>query len=226
MTKREQLLYELTDTPVSLIQAEISPSAYVALDLSVQNKELAGYDVSIPEECQAYITGILRKTGTQIAYGGYLEERNLYKKSANFMATGTEERNIHLGLDIWAPAGTKILVPYEGLVHSFADNGDPANYGPTIILKHQTEKLKFYTLYGHLSRESLEKLTNDLPVSKGQKLATLGSVEENGGYAPHLHFQIIFDLEGNRGDYPGVCSTSTLEFYKNNCPDPSILLKF
>jgi len=47
----------------------------------------------------------------------------------------------------------------------------------------------------------------------------------NGDYAPHLHFQIIIDMEEKTGDYPGVCSENKLEFYKNNCPNPNLLLK-
>ena len=62
-------------------------------------------------------------------------------------------------------------------------------------------------------------------VKKGERIATLGLPPINGDYAPHLHFQIIIDMEGKVGDYPGVCSEKTLPFYKSNCPDPNILLK-
>jgi hypothetical protein len=34
----------------------------------------------------------------------------------------------------------------------------------------------------------------------------------NGDYAPHLHFQIISNIEDYQGDYPGVCSKSDLAF--------------
>ena len=60
---------------------------------------------------------------------------------------------------------------------------------------------------------------------KGKKLAALGNSFENGDYAPHLHFQIIKNMENYMGDYPGVCSASDLEFYAENCPDPNLLLK-
>ena len=47
----------------------------------------------------------------------------------------------------------------------------------------------------------------------------------NGDYAPHLHFQIIKDVQDFVGDYPGVCSKMDLEFYKKNCLDPELLLR-
>ena len=161
----------------------------------------------------------------KMAYGGYLEERDLYSKSPEFGSEEQEERCIHLGLDLWAPAGTDVLLPLDGVVHSTADNADPGNYGPTIIIEHSIAGLQFFTLYGHLSRGSLAGLQIGQPISQGKKLAEFGKIVENGGYAPHLHFQIIFDLQGYRGDYPGVCSKSTLEYYRKNCPDPNLLLK-
>ena len=54
---------------------------------------------------------------------------------------------------------------------------------------------------------------------------TLGESLVNVDYAPHLHFQLIRDMEGNLGDYPGVSSKRKLEFYIDNCPNPDLLLK-
>lgn len=59
----------------------------------------------------------------------------------------------------------------------------------------------------------------------GDKIGAVGSAKVNGEYAPHLHFQIIEDLQGNSGDYPGVSSKEDIEFYLKNCPDPNLLLK-
>jgi hypothetical protein len=35
---------------------------------------------------------------------------------------------------------------------------------------------------------------------------------------------VIIDMEGRKGDYPGVCAPSEKEKYLNNCPDPELLL--
>ena len=55
------------------------------------------------------------------------------------------------------PPGTAVHAPLPGVVHAASDNAAPLDYGPVIILKHETDQLDpFYTLYGHLTRESLE----------------------------------------------------------------------
>jgi murein DD-endopeptidase MepM/ murein hydrolase activator NlpD len=46
----------------------------------------------------------------------------------------TEERNIHIGLDLWIKAGTPILSALDGKIHSFISAGF-GDYGPTIILE-------------------------------------------------------------------------------------------
>ena len=107
----------------------------------------------------------------------------------------------------------------------FQNNEAMGDYGPTLILKHQIENFIFHTLYGHLSLNSLEGKKIGNFVKKGQQIASLGLPPINGDYAPHLHFQIIIDMENNVGDYPGVCNQKRLAFYSENCPDPNLLLK-
>ena len=126
---------------------------------------------------------------------------------------------------MWIKAGTSVLAVLDGNVHSFQNNTSLGDYGPTIILQHEIENVFFYTLYGHLSLESIENLSIGQEFLKGEKLATLGNFPINGDYAPHLHFQIIKNIENYTGDYPGVCSENTLDYYLDNCPDPNLLLK-
>jgi murein DD-endopeptidase MepM/ murein hydrolase activator NlpD len=92
-------------------------------------------------------------------------------------------------------------------------------------LEHQLENHTFYTLYGHLTLDSIASIKIGDFIAKGQKLASLGNASVNGDYAPHLHFQIIKNIETNFGDYPGVCSKNKLEYYLENCPNPNLLLK-
>ncbi|MGI9547433.1 MAG: peptidoglycan DD-metalloendopeptidase family protein [Flavobacteriaceae bacterium] len=224
MTAEEKILQNLSDTSLTIIDHTIPKSRFTGLDLSINNPELINFDITDPAQCQAYIDLVLQKNKALAAYGGYLEERNLYKNSANFAVGEKEVRNIHLGLDIWAPAGTAVLVPCDAKVHSFAENPADGDYGPTIILEHKTANLVFYALYGHLSRDSLRNMYKNKPLSRGEVLANLGFPAENGHYAAHLHFQLILDLEGSEGDYPGVCSKSDLNFYRKNCPNPNLLL--
>ena len=209
-----------------VIDATIAKEHYYPIDLSEANSDLNTFDITSSEAWQTYITNYLKKHNKQVAYGGYLEKRNIYNRSTHFNKLDLEtERNIHLGLDLWIAAGTKVLAAFNGEIHSFKNNTNFGDYGPTIILKHDIENVVFYTLYGHLSEASLTSLKVGDTIYKGDVIAQLGTNKVNGDYAPHLHFQIIKELQGNTGDYPGVTSIKDLDFYKANCVDPNLVLK-
>ena len=211
--------------PTKVIDSSIDFSKYIPLDLSVTNKELMESKPENAIEFENFISNYLKNNNAEVAFGGYIEGRTLYKRSAIFKNDSIPERNIHIGLDLWAKAGTVVLAALDGTVHSFKNNIGLGDYGPTIILEHEVENEKFYTLYGHLSLESINDLSVGQQFKKGEKIATLGNAAVNGDYAPHVHFQIIKNIENNWGDYPGVCNTNDLNFYIENCPDPNLLLK-
>ena len=223
MNPLEKLLKSIQN--VNVIDDSIPHDQYIPLDLSVSNTTLAGLAIDNAIDFENFIERTLAENYSKVAYGGYNEERNLYKRSSVFNDSKTEERNIHIGLDLWIKAGTPVLAALNGTVHSFNYNNNLGDYGPTIILEHQLENQTFYTLYGHLSLGSIAELKIGTSFLKGQQLASLGDATVNGDYAPHLHFQIIKNIGDNCGDYPGVCSKSDLDYYLENCPDPNLLLK-
>src|SRR6201996_5347562 len=136
-----------------------------------------------------------------------------------------EPRRLHLGIDIWGPAGTPVMAPLNGVVHSFAFNNNDSDYGATLILTHNLDGVGFHTLYGHLSLNSLKNLYEGKNVNKGEVIAEFGMRFENGNWPPHLHFQVITDMQGWKGDYPGVCRYSERERWLDNCPDPNLILQ-
>lgn len=229
MTSKDfhQFIESLTTGFTPVIAAEFREEDYLKIDLSSGNSALSLIDITSPAVFERYLKDELKKANKKIAYGGYIENRQLYERSQLFNAVKESVfvRNIHIGLDIWAEAGTTVLAPLKAKIHSFQNNALFGDYGPTVILEHTLQKRRFYTLYGHLSRKSLDVLSVGKSIKKGEKFAELGAIHENGDYAPHLHFQIIEDLENHHGDYPGVVSTSNLSAYLNNCPDPNSLLK-
>jgi len=219
----EEFLETLVVHPV--VDPLISFKEYVPLDLSISNQALDNVDVSSALEIQLYIDSHLQKYHGKVAYGGYNETRGIYARSTYFNRDNPKTaRNIHLGLDLWIDAGTSVHTPLDARVHSFSNNTNYGDYGPTIILKHNKEGITFYTLYGHLSLASIEGLEVGQIFTKGSQIASLGESHINGNYAPHLHFQIIKDMQEYYGDYPGVSNRQDLEFYLNNCPDPNLLL--
>ena len=210
---------------VKVIAPEIEYNEYVAFDLSANTTEALNLPLTDAKAFEDFVESQLAKNNAKVAYGGYLEQRNLYQRSTVFKDVNVEERNIHIGLDLWIKAGTPVLAALDGTIHSFQNNTALGDYGPAIILEHEIDSIKFYTLYGHLSLDSLNGKSEGQVVKKGEIIAQLGAPPINGDYAPHLHFQIIANMQGKKGDYPGVCSKSELEFYTENCPDPNLLLK-
>ncbi|MDX2305043.1 MAG: peptidoglycan DD-metalloendopeptidase family protein [Microscillaceae bacterium] len=206
-----------------VVDVDFQRDNYVVFDFTAQNPELGKFDLSNVTQMNNYIFGKLAAAQAKAGVGGYDEERLVYQKSSVFDTEGGS-RSVHLGIDIWMTAGTPIYAPLTAKVHSFQDNDRFGDYGPTIILEHELDGTAFYTLYGHLSRESLAGLFEGKIFNKGEKIAEIGDVEVNGHWTPHLHFQLIRDMLGKKGDFIGVASKAERLFYLNNCPNPNLIL--
>lgn len=209
---------------VCLLEESFFRKKNICFDLSINNKVLLDIKNRTPNFLSEYIKQTFSETGAFWGSGGYGEKRNIYQASLNFQ-NNEKVRDIHLGLDIWMPAGVEIFAPIGGVIHSFKDNNQSFDYGPTIIIEHKINDIIFYTLYGHLSRMSLLGLRKGLKIVAGQRIARVGEETENGCWPTHLHFQIIGDLMGMNGDFPGVSSKEDSEMYLNLCPDPKLLFK-
>jgi murein DD-endopeptidase MepM/ murein hydrolase activator NlpD len=223
MTPLERALERIA--AVSPFGFELDRRGVLALDLSAANPALQAFDPLDTARFCAWIDAQMRGAGVDCAVGGYAEDRALYRTSPLFRQADGRWRTIHLGVDLWAPAGTDVHAVIDGRVHSCADNAAFGDYGPTLVFAHEFEGLRFHTLYGHLSRNTLGALRPGQAVSAGQRIATLGAPDENVGWPPHLHLQIVVDLDGRSGDYPGVCCADERDRWLANCPDPNLLLR-
>ena len=223
-----QTFDQLIQSNVSLIQKvvdfDVKQDRLLALDFTVANTELTDEILDHTDLFSDWITAKLTDNNARYGIGGYDEHRTIYSRSKHF-DTGEEPRRLHLGVDIWGPAGTPICNFYDATVHSFANNNNFGDYGATIILAYEIDGFKFNALYGHLSVASLNGLEEGKFIPAGEKIAELGIMEENGHWPPHLHFQLIKDMKGLSGDYPGVCRFSEREKYLANCPDPNLILE-
>ena len=209
----------------------------LSLDFTINNPELTNDILSDTIKFTSYINNKLTTTGAKYGIGGYGEHRTVYSRSELFGSSkasppaggggleGAEPRRLHLGIDIWGKPYTKVMAPLNGIIHSYAFNDGFGNYGVTIILSHSLQGFTFYTLYGHLSWSSIKNIKEGDKVEQDDVFAEFGIPVENGHWPPHLHFQVIIDLENQKGDYPGVCKFSEREKYLNNCPDPDLILQ-
>ncbi|GAB3984826.1 hypothetical protein GCM10028806_60380 [Spirosoma terrae] len=206
-----------------LLPFSFQKEPYLILDFSATNPDLATLDLTNTATFTDYVFGKLRAANVRVGVGGYNEHRVIYRRSEHFN-TSEDSREIHLGIDFWAEAGTPVLTPLDGIVHSFRDNANFGDYGPTIILEHTIDGQPLYSLYGHLTRASLEGLYVGKEVQVDDKIGEIGPYPENGDWPPHLHFQLMTDMLGYEGDFPGVCSISDRDKFLSICPNPNELL--
>jgi len=153
------------------------------------------------------------------AIGRYNEKREGMYTAAQYEG----RRNIHMGIDFWAPAGHNVYSFYDGVIAYMQDNNQRGNYGPTIVTRHSIGEKNIFALWGHLSRKSLQMHKPGDQISKGEKLAELGDETENGNWPPHLHFQLSWNDPGE-ADMPGVVSEENHTEVLNIYPDPRIVL--
>jgi 4-aminobutyrate aminotransferase-like enzyme/Ser/Thr protein kinase RdoA (MazF antagonist) len=221
-----------SSSAASLLDVNLRTSPSLVFDLSVGSTFLGADPASADMgTLAARIFGDLNKAHVCAGIGRYDEARLLYT-SPLFGASSNptdERRTIHLGVDLFVAPGTAVYAPLEGVIHAVANNTASLDYGPVVILRHvlghsANHNQEFFTLYGHLAREALRNLRVGQPIGRGEKIARVGTAQENGGWPPHVHFQIILDLLDGGTDFPGVCAASERGVYTSLCPDPNLLL--
>jgi 4-aminobutyrate aminotransferase-like enzyme/Ser/Thr protein kinase RdoA (MazF antagonist) len=216
-----------TATFAPVLDADLRTERCAMLDLSVGSPLVNGDERSNAEPMLTRrIAQVVAATGVRVAVGRYDEPRLLY--TAPFFAGAgsyAERRTIHLGLDLFADAGTPVHAPLAGTVHGLGENHVLQDYGPVIILRHETDDgVPFWTLYGHLSRESLQGKSVGQTIARGERFATLGAPDLNVGWTPHLHLQVITDLLGAVHDFPGVAPASQRSAWLSLSPDPNLIV--
>ncbi|MEO6210617.1 MAG: aminotransferase class III-fold pyridoxal phosphate-dependent enzyme, partial [Gemmatimonadaceae bacterium] len=220
------LARQLEIPPILGINPQLAPS--IVLDLGVASDLISGDPRENTEpQLTARVHDTMKRAGASLAIGQWDEARLIYL-APEFAIAGSpgEHRAIHIGLDLFAPVGTPVFAPFDGVVHASADNRAPQDYGPVIVLRHETDdETEFFTLYGHLSRKSLDDRAPGSIVKAGEKVGSLGPAEVNGGWTPHLHFQITMDMLELGADFPGVAPASQRNAWLNLCPDPNLIAR-
>jgi murein DD-endopeptidase MepM/ murein hydrolase activator NlpD len=164
-------------------------------------------------------------TGATYGLGAYGEKRNVYASDQFADAASPERRTIHLGVDVFAPVMTPVHAPLDGVVATVAYNADPLDYGHTLFVEHEGPGGPFWTLYGHLAGSLTALCQPGQRIKAGQHIADMGDWHENGGWASHLHFQIITDRLVTRDNFYGVGHESLWPIWKQISPDPNLILR-
>jgi murein DD-endopeptidase MepM/ murein hydrolase activator NlpD len=200
----------------------LSMANTLALDFTANNAELQALNLKDTAAFDRYVFDKILSDGKIAGAGGYFEPRVLYSRSEHF--GGEEARSLHLGVDVWMPAGTPVYAPLDAVIHSFGDNQGFGNYGPTLILESRLEGKALYVLLGHLSRADLKNWSKGAKVKAGTQVGTLGPFPENGDWPPHVHVQLMSDMQGLEGDFFGVCAPSEEKKFRALVADPGPML--
>ncbi|MGI9369210.1 MAG: aminotransferase class III-fold pyridoxal phosphate-dependent enzyme, partial [Ruegeria sp.] len=159
---------------------------------------------------------------------GYYNEPRLIYAEPGFRKgpwKASDRRTVHLAVDVVAPAGTVLHAPLSGRVEVVENRTDHLDYGGVVILHHETpDGDAFYTLYGHLDPEVCDRLEPGDPVAQGAGFAQLGDANQNGGWAPHVHFQLAMTTAGMEANWPGVGDPDEMYLWHAVCPNPAALL--
>ncbi len=137
----------------------------------------------------------------------------------------SDRRTVHLGVDVFAPAGTVLHAPLDATVEAVEVRPEPLDYGGVVVLRHETRAgTPFFTLHGHLSPDSIARLSVGDRVAAGDAFASLGDSTVNGGWAPHAHVQLALSTSGLGADWPGVANPDRMALWGRLCPNPAALL--
>jgi peptidoglycan LD-endopeptidase LytH len=215
----------LRAAPLAPVLPTLDLAHAARLDFTAANPRLTPENLRDTATFDQLVQQMLAEQHATVGWGGYLEERVIYRRSPGLFGEAGPARSLHLGIDVWCPAGVLVAAPLAATVHSVADNAGFGDYGPTVILEHQLEDVRFWTLYGHLSRAEALTLHAGQRLAAGEVFATVGPWPENGDWPPHLHVQLITDLLGRTGDFPGVALPAERAQWAAICLDPDLLLR-
>jgi len=201
----------------TMVRPARADAGSVVFDFSVASLEFDADSIAVPGHAAE---AIWKACGDNVGIGRWNEPRLAYTGSA-YETTSGERRTVHIGVDLFRPAGTPVHAPLDGIVHSFCVHHEAYDYGGCVLLEHAPpDGPTFWTLYGHLSHASVGNLSKGQHVKGGEAFVELGPFEENGGWVPHLHFQIITDRLDMDGTFPGVAAPGQLDTWLSLSPSP------
>ena len=198
-------------------------------DLSASSVELGNVpDFSHEPTFAQRLEHMIAAVHASAGIGRYDEPRLIYTADTfrQMSNEGPVWRTLHIALDIFLPTDAPVFAPLDGVIHSLRDNAGDLDYGPTVIIRHTVANdLTFYTLYGHLAHESLAFTHVGETVHKGQPIGAIGSAAVNGGWPPHLHFQLINDMLDRDGEFPGVARPDERALWLSLSPDANLITR-
>ena len=163
-----------------------------------------------------------RSLSSPFGIGRYDENRQGMYTSNLFL--GPEgARSVHMGIDIGAPVGTPVHAFFAGEIFLRGYNSAQGDYGHTLITRHELDGEELFALFGHLSGASTAQNPPGKKFHSGDVIGWVGDRQENGGWNPHLHFQLSL-VAPEKCDMPGVVTPKERPEALKIYPDPRLVL--
>jgi len=174
-----------------------------------------------PDEAERLWRAIADRDGVELGIGPWGEERPVYSSDAfRSVFAPDQRRSMHLGLDLFAPAGSNVRTPLDGTVVDLFETDIPLDYGHAVLLKHDPDGLAFYSLWGHLSARTVQDRKIGERLKAGDIVGQLGGTRENGNWQPHVHIQLITYRQPRAADIVGAGEAGYHEVWRELFPDP------
>jgi 4-aminobutyrate aminotransferase-like enzyme/Ser/Thr protein kinase RdoA (MazF antagonist) len=174
-----------------------------------------------PDEAERLWRTIADKDGVELGIGPWGEERPVYSSDAfRSVFAPDQRRTMHLGLDLFAPAGSNVRTPLDAIVVDVLETDIPLDYGHAVLLKHRPDDLVFYSLWGHLSAQTVRDRKVGERLKAGEVIGQLGGTHENGNWQPHVHIQLITYEPERAADIIGAGEASYRDVWQELFPDP------
>jgi murein DD-endopeptidase MepM/ murein hydrolase activator NlpD len=132
-------------------------------------------------------------------------------------------RHLHIGVDLGGPVGTAVHAFADGQIVHQGYNPADGDYGHVIVTEHTFRGRTLFALHGHLSKSSIGLREPGDTFAAGQVIAWLGAEHENGGWPPHVHFQLSWERPETH-DMPGAVDPAERAQALQRYPDPRMVL--
>lgn len=132
-------------------------------------------------------------------------------------------RHLHVGVDLGGPVGTAVHAFSSGRILHQGYNPAQGDYGHVVVTQHSVEGKDLYALHGHLSSSSVGLRQPGESFSAGEVIGWLGAEHENGGWPPHVHFQLSW-IRPETHDMPGAVDPAERAQALQRYPDPRMVL--
>jgi 4-aminobutyrate aminotransferase-like enzyme/Ser/Thr protein kinase RdoA (MazF antagonist) len=192
----------------------------LVFDLSVGSTALGHWaDLEHPARLAGRLADQLKQAGASVGVGRYGEPRPFYTAD-DFKVVGDdgpEWRTVPLGLDLFVPAGTPVMAPFDGQIVSIGAHTGPWSSTTALLIKHEPQPgVFFYSHFSGLDGQLPQGLAPGAVVTRG---ARLGHVSANP--PPHLRLQLLLDPAAG---VPESALPRQRDLWLALCTDPALLL--